>query len=59
MVLAANIVSKWRVCSDFCAKNLPKYLKILFMVLELCDTVFTGEARVQNRHTGGKHHEGF
>lgn len=59
MVLAANIVSKWRVCSDFCAKNLPKYLKILFMVLELCDTVFTGKAPEQNRNTGGKHHEGF
>ncbi len=44
MVLAANIVSKWSVCSDFSAKNYRKYLKILFMVFSLCDTVFTGEA---------------
>ncbi|MBD9004434.1 MAG: hypothetical protein EGR21_08455 [Faecalibacterium prausnitzii] len=45
--------------SDFCAKNHRKDLKVLFMVSELCDTVFTGKAPEQNRHTGGKHHEGF
>ena len=47
------------VSSDFCAKSLQKHLKVLFMVSELCDTVFTGKAPEQNRNTGGKHHEGF
>lgn len=43
----------------FYAKNPQKPLKVLFMVSELCDTVFTGKAPEQNRNTGGKHHEGF
>lgn len=43
----------------FYAKSPQKPLKVLFMVSELCDTVFTGKAPEQNRNTGGKHHEGF
>lgn len=43
----------------FLRKNPQKPLKVLFMVSELCDTVFTGKAPEQNRNTGGKHHEGF
>ena len=43
----------------FYAKNHRKDLKVLFMVSELCDTVFIGKAPEQNRNTGGKHHEGF
>lgn len=43
----------------FTQKNPQKPLKVLFMVSELCDTVFTGKAPEQNRNTGGKHHEGF
>lgn len=43
----------------FTQKIRKKRLKVLFMVSELCDTVFTGKAPEQNRNTGGKHHEGF
>ena len=43
----------------FYAKSPQKPLKVLFMVSELCDTVFTGKAPEQNRNTGGKHHDGF
>ena len=43
----------------FTQKVRKKPLKVLFMVSELCDTVFTGKAPEQNRNTGGKHHEGF
>ena len=48
-----------RAYAVFYAKSLQKRLKVLFMVSELCDTVFTGKAPEQNRNTGGKHHEGF
>ena len=43
----------------FYAKSLQKRLKVLFMVSEICDTLFTGKAPEQNRNTGGEHHEGF
>ena len=43
----------------FYAKGPQKPLKVLFMVSELCDTVYTGKAPEQNRNSGGKHHEGY
>ena len=47
------------VSSDFCEKICKNVLKSFLWYLNCAILCSPGKPREQNRHTGGKHHEGF